>query len=39
VAGFPETATSMDELVRQADAALYVAKRCGKDRTETYRPE
>jgi diguanylate cyclase (GGDEF)-like protein len=36
VAGFPETATSMDELVRQADAALYVAKRLGKDRTETY---
>ena len=39
VACYPETAASADELVRQADAALYVAKRRGKDRVETYRPE
>jgi PAS domain S-box-containing protein len=42
VASFPEMATEMDHLVARADAALYAAKRAGKDRVEVYwrrRPE
>ncbi len=31
VAGFPEAATSADELFKQADLAMYVAKRQGKN--------
>jgi GGDEF domain-containing protein/putative methionine-R-sulfoxide reductase with GAF domain len=36
VAVFPTTASTMSELVAQADAALYLAKRRGKDRVEAY---
>jgi diguanylate cyclase (GGDEF)-like protein len=32
VAAYPDSATNMDELVAKADAALYEAKRAGKDR-------
>ena len=34
VASFPAAAEQMDELVARADAALYAAKRSGKDRVE-----
>lgn len=36
VASFPDMATDMDDLVARADAALYAAKRAGKDRVEVY---
>jgi GGDEF domain-containing protein len=36
VASFPATAEEMDELVARADAALYAAKRSGKDRVEVF---
>ena len=36
IASFPDTAASMDELVACADAALYAAKRAGKDRVRVY---
>ena len=36
VASFPEMAAEMDDLVARADAALYAAKRAGKDRVEVY---
>jgi PAS domain S-box-containing protein len=36
VASFPDMATEMDDLVARADAALYAAKRAGKDRVEVY---
>ena len=36
VASFPDMAADMDELVARADAALYAAKRAGKDRVEVY---
>jgi GGDEF domain-containing protein len=36
VASFPATAEQMDELVARADAALYAAKRSGKDRVEVF---
>jgi PAS domain S-box-containing protein len=36
VATFPEMAAEMDDLVARADAALYAAKRAGKDRVEVY---
>jgi GGDEF domain-containing protein len=36
VASFPATAEQMDELVARADAALYAAKRAGKDRVEVF---
>jgi|GEM_PF-394583 len=36
VASFPDMAQDMDDLVARADAALYAAKRAGKDRVEVY---
>jgi diguanylate cyclase (GGDEF)-like protein len=36
LAVFPATAATMGELVAQADAALYLAKRRGKNRVEAY---
>jgi PAS domain S-box-containing protein len=36
VASFPDMAGDMDDLVAHADAALYAAKRAGKDRVEVY---
>jgi diguanylate cyclase (GGDEF)-like protein len=36
VASFPDMAAEMDDLVARADAALYAAKRAGKDRVEVY---
>ena len=36
VAMFPVRTTSPEDLVGHADAALYAAKRAGKDRVETY---
>ena len=36
VAAFPDMAGNMDDLVARADAALYAAKRAGKDRVEVY---
>jgi PAS domain S-box-containing protein len=36
VAAFPDMAADMDDLVAHADAALYAAKRAGKDRVEVY---
>ncbi len=36
VASYPDMAGNMDELVARADAALYAAKRAGKDRVEVY---
>ena len=36
VASFPGLCDGVEELVRSADAALYKAKRGGKDRVETY---
>jgi diguanylate cyclase (GGDEF)-like protein len=36
VASWPNGAEGLDELVGRADAALYAAKRAGKDRVEVY---
>jgi diguanylate cyclase (GGDEF)-like protein len=36
VAMFPVRTASPEDLVGHADAALYAAKRAGKDRVETY---
>jgi PAS domain S-box-containing protein len=36
VASYPDMAGNMDDLVAHADAALYAAKRAGKDRVEVY---
>ena len=36
VASYPDMAGNMDELVARADAALYAAKRAGKNRIEVY---
>jgi len=33
---FPGAATAPDELVRNADKALYLAKRLGKNRVEVF---
>jgi diguanylate cyclase (GGDEF)-like protein len=38
VAGFPDHASTLDRLERLADAALYVAKRQGRDRVELAEP-
>jgi diguanylate cyclase (GGDEF)-like protein len=38
LATLPESAGGPDELVRNADKALYLAKRRGKDRLEAYTP-
>lgn len=36
VASYPDMASDMDDLVARADAALYAAKRAGKNRVEIY---
>ena len=36
---FPDNATSPEELMRQADSAMYAAKREGKNRVMIYTPE
>ena len=36
VSSYPRTADGMDDLVASADAALYAAKRSGKDRVKVY---
>ncbi|MEI6449801.1 MAG: diguanylate cyclase [Actinomycetes bacterium] len=38
IATWPAMAENMDDLVARADAALYVAKRAGKDRVAVFRP-
>jgi len=38
VAGYPEHASTLDRLERLADAALYLAKRQGRDRVELAEP-
>ncbi len=37
VAAYPDSAREMDDLVAHADAALYAAKRTGKDLVQVYR--
>ena len=39
IATWPAMAENMDDLVARADAALYVAKRAGKDRVAICRPQ
>ncbi len=36
IASYPDMAGNMDDLVARADAALYAAKRAGKNRAEVY---
>ena len=39
VATFPEQASTLEDLVRFADAALYFSKRNGRNQTNQFRPE
>ena len=38
VASYEDDSHSLDEVVKEADQALYEAKRLGRNRTETFRP-
>jgi len=39
IAGFPEHATTMDELLEKADQALYEAKRAGKNKVRLFQAD